>query len=1444
MQRYRVNFPLLVTLVVGTIALLGGTYGLYRFQASRNADQLLTRAAEAKEEGDSVERIRLLGQYLSLRKDDEKVMAELANAYADLTEEPDVEPQDIGNALGLLENTVREQPKNDLLRRRLVDLLMKYGQLKPAIDHIAQLLNQKPRDPELEGMKSQCLFAVQDRGAVEHAYTLVGYDEKEDKFDVEKAIAPKAAIVYGRIASVLRTERSDGDLADRFVNQMIDANPEDGTAYLLRAQYLEGLGKKDESSADLKKALEVAPTDAAVVAANARLAVSDSDYDGARKLVEGALDKHPEDPQLYQTLAFIDGREGDYAKALKAFDRGIKAVPTAEAQMLYFSKARVQIERDDRAGAQATINAMRKEGRILKPYLDYLEARLLVASSKWYDASVQFEKLQGFMSNVSDINPELNFLLGFCYEKLGQNERALATYRLTLQSDPSNTMAGFGIARVESAMGQTSGDTVGVTIYDALGRELAKPKAEQDWAAFQEVVDRYAEKLKIGDAMKMVLEGEVLMRRGLYEQARTKLMDAYKEGPKDLAVRRAAVKLFAMDPDQGPAKALKLLDKVVEEWGDKPILRLERADLLSQINDENLSEQLYELSKGMEKWSPEDQVQVWNGLAGKFERLRDREATQECLTKVAELTPGDLATLLRMFLAAREADDDAGMKTAQDRILVVVKRKENENWLFCEAHRLVSRFRSQQPDKELLDEAMILVDRALGKRGEWNQLHLLKAEVALLRGDAAGALASFDRAAQLGRPTALSLYQHVKLLGAQGRFGDAVREIEKVTPEVRVQLLGQDYADGLLATGRVTDAIAASKQIDEIAGKNDQTQLWLGQFLSRASTRVTPKSEQEKSLVADAGKAFEKAVELNPQLAEGWLSLVGYYAATAQPLKAEDALRGAQLALVEDQTQLMFARCYELLGRAMDAESMYRKAYESSTGIDKTRAGRLLAQYYLGNVYQRDDKVARATPIINQILRDTASGGVPATDENARWARNSAARLLAGSGEYQKLIDAERLLSSNLVNGQLAPEDQLLMAEILAPRPEPVSRLKAAALYESLQQRQPLTPKNELDLGKLYYALGDWRKCREQMVSLTAKYPADANLRATYVRMLVERGGPTEIDAAVRQLDKLADLAPNSVETRELLARVSLKRGKKAEAAAALRGMLPRDLQTVKDDQLPLVFRVAQLLTEFKEHATAEPLYNLAAEKGGKDYALEYANFVGAHVDAERGLKMLGDMKGDVPAAQLVQRGLAILRAREAEGTKPDWFTLVGGWLEAGLRDDPESVPLLLERAELLDVEGKYKEAADAYRKMLEGTELVGMSRAVVLNNLAYLLALSQTEEASMSEARRYCDEAVQILGPQTDILDTRGVISIAAGRYEDAISDLTLAVIDSPTASKHFHKALAQLGAGKSQDALASWEEATRLGLERDKLPPMERTRYDKAKGELEGLGLRSAQL
>src|SRR5262249_41040252 len=159
------------------------------------------------------------------------------------------------------------------------------------------------------------------------------------------------------------------------------------------------------------------------------------------------------------------------------------------------------------------------------------------------------------------------------------------------------------------------------------------------------------------------------------------------------------------------------------------------------------------------------------------------------------------------------------------------------------------------------------------------------------------------------------------------------------------------------------------------------------------------------------------------------------------------------------------------------------------------------------------------------------------------------------------------------------------------------------------------------------------------------------------------------------------------------------------------------------------------------------------------------------------------------------------------------------------------SIPLLMLQAEFADVRKQYDEAAQTYQKLLARKDLTGITRAIVLNNLAFLVTLADTGQKSGVDPMKLVQEAAQILGPTSDILDTRALIYISKGDYRKAIDDLELAVTDNPTPSKYFHKVLAHLGAGENKAALEAWDKAEQLGDIHNDLNRLEFGRFDETK-------------
>jgi tetratricopeptide (TPR) repeat protein len=135
-------------------------------------------------------------------------------------------------------------------------------------------------------------------------------------------------------------------------------------------------------------------------------------------------------------------------------------------------------------------------------------------------------------------------------------------------------------------------------------------------------------------------------------------------------------------------------------------------------------------------------------------------------------------------------------------------------------------------------------------------------------------------------------------------------------------------------------------------------------------------------------------------------------------------------------------------------------------------------------------------------------------------------------------------------------------------------------------------------------------------------------------------------------------------------------------------------------------------------------------------------------------------------------------------------------------------------------VQQKFDEAVAAYKRILARDDVPDYVRASANNNLAFLLAMMKQ---NLDEALAGANEAIEILGPNSDILDTRALVYLHKGEFDKAVEDLQMAVKAGATASKYFHLAEALLAAGDAQGALEAWHEAEARGISMETTPVVE---------------------
>jgi tetratricopeptide (TPR) repeat protein len=185
------------------------------------------------------------------------------------------------------------------------------------------------------------------------------------------------------------------------------------------------------------------------------------------------------------------------------------------------------------------------------------------------------------------------------------------------------------------------------------------------------------------------------------------------------------------------------------------------------------------------------------------------------------------------------------MKQAQDKILEIVKDRNDSNFLYTEARRKLSQLRRGEVGKEVAEEIRQLINRAQEQRPDWHEPYVISAELELQAGNFAQALRQYDEAAKRGRLYPRALAQHIELLYRFGRFAEAGRQMERLSEPLRQTLLGPLYPEILFLTDQRDTALKEARAATEREPENPQNYYWYSQLLSR-SARVAGLSEEQR----------------------------------------------------------------------------------------------------------------------------------------------------------------------------------------------------------------------------------------------------------------------------------------------------------------------------------------------------------------------------------------------------------------------------------------------------------------------------------------------------------------------------------------------------------------------------------------------------------------------
>jgi cellulose synthase operon protein C len=1428
----RLNVKRLACLILVTALLGGSTYFLHGFQVKRNAGSLLHQSEQAEKEGHLDKAADLMERYLGLVPGDMDALAKYGSLLDTLAEKTG-RPKLRANAFFVLDRVVSRRPDAEDVRRHLIRIAL-HPTIERFLDaevHLKALLERHPNDEELESMRGRCLEA---RGEFEKAQA-----EYVNATDHAKEHGKPQVEVYVRLATLLRHRLHQAEKADGVMNEMIDviekAPGVDSSlkahAYLARSRDFRDRGPltdavQELAKADMAKARALAADDADVLVESAELARElarpengadearvKTGLDEARQYMQRGLELHPKDVRLYQALARIEMQANKPKEAIACLHRGIQAVP--DGGELYWSLAELLLDTGETGEVTKLVADLRQKGYSAN-LLDYLEARVLAGKGEWLQAANALERIQPVLERspaLAGLAKQAALALGKCYERLGDLDRRYAAYQRAVNLDPLWLPGCLGMGATLTVMGKLD---EALDIYQRIAprapaarivvarllvlRTLREPEDRRSWKEVEQFLDQAARALR-NPVEVVLLQAEVAANQEKkLDKAKLILEEALRQNDKLVEARIALVNLAAQK--EKAEKVETLFDEVERDLGDSVELRLARATYWARNDKSKEHAKLAQLTKDLDRFSADDQDRVLRGVAQAFVRADDNAAAEKLWAEVAKRQPHDLGVRLVLFDLALQAGNDAAMDGCL-REMQAIEGSEGTLWRYGKACQLLRQ--AQAGNKEVLSEARTLLAEVGKRRPTWGRVVATAAqldEVAAQLDEVAGnaeqaitgykrAIAGYERAIEMGDQRPAIVLRLVKMLPERERSKRA-DHILRLLPEYAtlsgpLQQLSANIDAQNLDFGR---ALEKAKKAVKDDSKDYREHLWLGQ-LHRANNQM---KEAEASL--------NKALELAPDKPEVWVALIGFLADSDRKQEAEARLKEAEGKLSREKAALDLAKCYEFLARWDDAEKLYAAALAAQPrDVNTLRAATAF--------YWQHGQAAEARKCL-ETLSTLKGKSAP----EAAWAKRMLTILIALDRDYQKAEEALKALDraegdkEGDLSAEAKTENLRTRVMVLSLQPDPGKRLEAIKILETMKNEGRLAPEDRYLLAQLYEVTGEWPRAREMMLSLVG---AGNTSPVFLLRMAASFLRENEVDVARTCLTQIKKAAsPQALAPLVLEAHILKAEGKVSPAVE----LLQKYATGTKEANL---LQVAGAIEQIKPPAAEEYYRKYVEQSKQPESVLVLAVYLGRQNRANEGLDLCERAWRTCPAAAVAFASVGVLSTVQAT---QEQLRRVDRWLGDAMTKEGMTPALTFDLANLRNLQGRFQEAEALYRKLLDQPKPIPEA----LNNLAWLLAFRGEKSG---EALEIVKRAIAVAGPHPDVIDTRGVIELRAGQVDKALQDLQAAASQSPSPTKFFHLAQANLALKKRDEAVKALGQAQKLGLKLETLHPLERDAY-----------------
>jgi tetratricopeptide (TPR) repeat protein len=735
--------------------------------------------------------------------------------------------------------------------------------------------------------------------------------------------------------------------------------------------------------------------------------------------------------------------------------------------------------------------------------------------------------------------------------------------------------------------------------------------------------------------------------------------------------------------------------------------------------------------------------------------------------------------------------------------------------------------------EERLTKAMHELEQVVLARPNWAEAAALKGLVALRLGRTTEAVTDLERAVSLGDRRLFVYEQLIGLLESLNRWSDVELYLSRLEGELpKTQRLAELASVQELRQEQPQNAVEIARQSVAQRPNDPLAHLWLGRMLM---------------LVNDADEAeqcLERAVALAPTDPRVWSGLLGLHARTKDRTKSEQVLtRLAQNAKLDPtQRSFLLAQGYEMLGQHEAAKRQYGDV--ASRSPQDLGVQLRIAEFYLKSDPQEAERILRKALQI---------------DKTSTTAKRMLAVALASQGE-KGLEEAQTLLSEAGADGTIAQEDQRIRALLLVQQGGVTNLERAAKIMEGLVENKLAPAASDRQfLAQLYerqaQVIDDgaletekWKAAERQLELAADGDSVPPASIAAVIQFLARHDRKDEaavwldkLEAAVERLPKqspdmvalvtqmqvlvgatersekwlalLENDETNGLRPLALRVQIEVQRNAETDVESLIEPRAAELLAATSrmTEQAPLFTGIGDLYTSLKKYPQAERWYRKLIAVAPDQYPL----LVGALARQGRLAEAIAQCEEAAKIDATSRPAMVLAAALTESSPKEQDFKQAEPLLSAAIAKFPSDVGLLYAATLVRLMQGKHDDAAALYRKILAANPRF----VPALNNLAMLLA---EQPAQQLEALRLIDKAIEIVGKDPGLMDTKGAILVYSGKSAEAVPLLVSATRDDNADPRHhFHLAVAYRDQGKLDEAKTQLKIALERKLESQLLMP-----------------------